>query len=441
MENSQLLFQDLSPHVKKNAPSGFEPLAYKLSPQSFEEYIGQDHILKPGKALRQLIETDTLTSLILWGPPGCGKTGLSRLISKKTKANYLALNAVTAKIGDIKNCVEKAKKNQLNGQKTLLFIDEIHRFNKVQQDALLPEVENGRLILIGATTENPFFSVIPALISRTQIFELFPLTHDELAHLVTNILKTPHLTISLTEETKQTIILHAKGDARKLINLLETLEKIYPNQIIEPNQLENMILSTGISHNDDAHYDLISAYIKSMRGSDPDAALYWLARLLKGGEDPLFIIRRMIIFASEDIGNADPQALPLTTSLIQAAQFIGMPEIRINLAQVTTYLASAPKSNASYEAIEKTLKHIDNGHVYAVPNHLKDATYTGAKKMGYGAHYDYPHLYTNAVSAQTYLPELCSFYAPKESGEETVIKKRLAWLNQQKEKKRNPDAQ
>lgn len=438
MANSPFLFDELNTPEPKKTKTEFEPLAYKLSPKTFDDYVGQTHVLALGKPLRQLIETDKLTSIILWGPPGSGKTGLSRLISKKTQANYIALNAVTAKISDIKDAVENATRAQERGKKTILFIDEIHRFNKTQQDALLPEVENGRLTLIGATTENPFFSVIPALISRTQIFELYPLSNEELLQILNNTIATSFVSIDFTDTAKNMLINHVNGDARKLITLIETLERIAANTTVEPETLQELLKTKGVSHNEDSHYDIISAFIKSMRGSDPDAALYWLARLLKGGEDPLFIIRRMIVFASEDIGNADPQALPLTTSLLQAAQFIGMPEIRINLSQVTIYLACAPKSKASYNAIQKALQHVDSGKIYTVPDYLKDSHYAGAKKMGYGNTYDDPHQYPHAISAQTYTPEPCFFYMPKESGEETVIKKRLAWINQLKEAKRNP---
>ena len=342
------------------------PLAFKLSPKTFDDYLGQEHLLAPDKPLRKLIESDKLISIILWGPPGCGKTGLSRLISQKTNANYIALNAVTAKISDIKDSIEAAKTaRQFHNKRTLLFIDEIHRFNKTQQDALLPEVENGLLTLIGATTENPFFSVIPALISRCQLFELKPLTET---HLKTLIQKT---TIPIEPEAQIQLIHHASGDARKLLNLIETLQASSDTSITT-SDIEALTQVKGIAHNETTRYDIISAFIKSMRASNEDDAIYWLARLITSNEDPAFIARRLIVFASEDIGNADPQALPLATALIQAVQNIGMPEIRINLSQVTSYMAKAPKSRTNYTAINSALAAIHTGDIRQVPDHLKN---------------------------------------------------------------------
>ncbi|MFC1770727.1 replication-associated recombination protein A [Candidatus Margulisiibacteriota bacterium] len=388
------------------------PLAYQMAPMDFEEFVGQEHILGKDKPLRSLIEQDKLISLILWGPPGCGKTSLSRLISRLTKSEYSGINAVTAKVADLKQAIEQAKVTKQKGQKTILFIDEIHRFNKLQQDALLPEVENGLITMIGATTENPFFSVIPGLISRSQVFELYPLERADLEKILGSTLSKLNSikNYSLDNQAKEFLVNEARGDARRLINMIEAGFNLvsHDNHMITRDRLELLAQTKGTVYNEDSHYDLISAFIKSMRGSDPDAAIYWLARMLKGGEDPEFIARRMIIFASEDIGNADPQALVLATSLLEAVRFIGMPEIQINLAHVTTYLATAPKSNASYMAIKKANLLIDEGVIYNVPKHLRSSTYQGKKQLGLGKGYVYSHDYPDAE--QQFLPKKHTFY-------------------------------
>jgi putative ATPase len=406
------------------------PLAYKLSPTSFDEYVGQQHLIGEGKPLRNCIEQDKIHSMILWGPPGCGKTALSRLIAKHSKAKYQSLNAVTAKVVDIRTTVEQAKITQTQGLKTILFIDEIHRLNKAQQDALLPDVESGLITFIGATTENPFFSVIPALISRSQVYELKPLEADDLEQLIIRALDT--LQLKIESDAQTAIIALSQGDARKLINLIEIVaENLNDSDTISKSTIDALMHSKGTIFNTDAHYDLASAFIKSMRASDPDASIYWLARMLKGGEDPEFIARRMIIFASEDIGNADPQALILATSLLQAVKFIGLPEVQINLAQGVTYLATAPKSNASYIAIKKASAMIDQGQIYAVPDQLKDAHYGGAKKMGYGKGYQYPHDFPYGISPSGVAsPIKEEIYTPKDIGYEKNIKKRLEFIRQ-----------
>lgn len=432
------------PDSRKTPPEPGEgaPLAFHMAPRTFDDFVGQEHILGEGKPLRRLIENDQLFSIILWGPPGCGKTALSRLISYRTKAAYIALNAVTAKIADIKDAIDTARAEQRRGRKTILFLDEIHRFNKAQQDALLPEVESGLLTLIGATTENPFFSVIPALISRSQVFEFKPLESKDLLMLIDRFYsretEAGNRGPALTEDAKEYLVRYSGGDARKLFNLLEMALKS-STQTITKDHMESLTQVKGTTYDEDDHYDIISAFIKSMRGSDPDAAVYWLARMLKGGEDPEFIARRLIIFASEDVGNADPQALILAVALLEAVKFIGMPEIRINLSHVTTYLACAPKSNASYAAINRAFAAIDNGTLFAVPNHLRDSHYKGAKRMGFGKGYKYPHDYPPyAITDQDYLPESRTFYEPKDIGYEKQLKKRLEFIRSMKQSKGAP---
>ncbi len=427
------LFDDLEDtgHLEHGASNGSSaskaPLAYELAPTDFEELVGQPHILSPGNPLRELIESDRLGSIILWGPPGCGKTSLSRLISKKTKAHYIAINAVTANLADIKSAIQTAKLNAKQSIKTILFIDEIHRFNKVQQDALLPEVEKGILILIGATTENPYFSVIPSLLSRVQVYELKPLEPEDLMQILEHALQKRHKTVPLEieKEAKDALVTQSRGDARRLLNSVELLINTWNGKTPITKAQVMGIQEKGIPHSDDSHYDIISALIKSMRASDPNAAVYWLARLIKGGEDPAFIARRLVIFASEDIGNADPAALPFAVSVMQAVQFIGMPEAQLNLSHGVTYLASAPKSNASYLALNKALKAIDAGAWFPVPQFLKDSHYKGARKMGHGAGYQYPHEFPEAITGQAYLPEPLSFYEPTEYGHEKAIKERM----------------
>ena len=350
-------------------PLPHSPLAYRLAPSTFDDYVGQAHLLSEGQPLRILIEKDRIPSLILWGPPGCGKTSLSRLIATLSKADYIALNAVHAKVADIKTVIDKALKHS---KRTLVFIDEIHRFSKLQQDALLPDVENGTLTLVGATTENPYFSVIPGRLSRTQVFELYPLEESDLKCLLDKTCRT--LSVKLTSEAENLLLSFAKGDARKLITLLETAASALPSDDvpISASFLESLTQSRGVGLDSNAHYDWISALIKSMRASQPKEAIYWLARLLKGGEDPRFIARRLVIFSSEDIGTADSVALPLAMSAFNASEVIGAPEIHINLAHVVTYLAHAPKNRTAYDAIRHAFQQIDEGDIRAVPEHLRN---------------------------------------------------------------------
>lgn len=419
---------ELFPELANPHPE-FAPLAYQLSPKSLDEFVGQTHLIGPDKPLRRMIEQDQLVSMLLWGPPGCGKTSLSRLISQITSARYIALNAVTARISDIKEAVEQARYARQNHQRTIIFVDEIHRFNKTQQDALLPDVENGLLTLIGATTENPFFSVIPALVSRSQIFELKTLQTADLAILARRAVEKkshPDLQHVWTDDGIARIAQLAAGDARRVFNVVEMACLSLPKgTVIDGAALENLTLTPGAGYSEDDHYNFASALIKSIRGSDPDAAVYWLARMLAGGEQPEFIARRLIVLASEDVGNADPMGLLMATALLDAVRFIGMPEIRINLAQVVTYLACAPKSNAAYLAIDKAMHLIENGTLYPVPDYLKDAHYPGARKLGYGKGYTYAHDCPDGISTQPGITPPLTLYEPKPIGYEKQLVSRL----------------
>ncbi len=427
------------------------PLAARLRPRTLDEYIGQSHILGEGKLLRRAIEADRVQSLILYGPPGTGKTTLARVIAGSTKTYFTDLNAVTSGVNDIRNVVQEAKsKLDMYGQRTTLFIDEIHRFNKAQQDALLPYVEDGTIILIGATTENPFFEVNAALLSRSQIFQLNPLTGEELRQIVDMAITDRdrgfgNLSIHFNEDAIKHLLRFSEGDARRLLNALELAIITTPPETNGDIHITLQIAVESIQRravrydkSGDNHYDTISAFIKSIRGSDPDAAIYWLARMIDAGEDPKFIARRLVIHASEDVGNADPVALQVAIAAFQAVEFVGLPEARLSLAQATTYLASAPKSNASYNAINGALDYVrQHGHG-DVPAHLKDSSYKGASKLGHGVGYLYPHSYPGAYVEQRYLPVGVEqrFYEPVNRGYEKTIK---AYLDLIRSKKREGD--
>jgi len=428
---------------------GLQPLAARLRPRNLDEVLGQSHILAPGKLLRRAIEADRVSSLIFYGPPGTGKTTLAKVIARTTKMHFAELNAVTAGVADIRKIVDEAKDRLvMNQQRTTLFIDEIHRFNKSQQDALLPYVEDGTITLIGATTENPFFEVNAALLSRSQIFQLYSLTEEELKQVVQRAITDREnglgeLDVQLTDEACDHLVRYAEGDARRLLNALELAAVTTP-----PNENGTILITLDVAvesiqrravrydKSGDNHYDTISAFIKSIRGSDPDAALYWLARMIDAGEDPKFIARRLVILASEDIGNADPQAVTVAVSCLQALDFVGMPEGRIPLAQATTYLATAPKSNAAYLGINEALEVIQKDGHKPVPMHLRDRSYKGAAKLGHGEGYLYPHNYPGGYVAQQYLPDGVShsFYRPKNIGYEQEIAQR------QHERKKTPRA-
>lgn len=399
--------------LQKNAP-----LAQRMRPQTLDEILGQTHIIGPGKLLRRAIETDKLSSLIFWGSPGCGKTTIASVIANVTNKFYASLNAVTDGVADLRKITAQAEENlSLYGKQTILFIDEIHRFHKGQQDALLPWVEKGLLVLIGATTQNPYFSLNPALLSRSMIFELQPLQKEDIAQILqrscTDVKRgLGAYKLEITPEAIDHLCNCCQGDARIALNGLElAVLSSRPDErgvrVIDLPVVEESIQRPAVIYDNtgDEHYDIISAFIKSMRGSDPDATIYYLARMLDAGEDPLFIARRIVIQAAEDVGLADPQALQIAQSAAAALQFIGMPEGRIILAEAALYVAKAPKSNSAYLSIDKALGQVRAGKIGPVPNHLKDSHYAGAQKLGHGVGYQYPHDAPGGWLPQQYLPD------------------------------------
>lgn len=394
-----------------------KPLAFRMSPKTLEDYVGQEHILGKDKILYRTIKADRLSSIILWGPPGCGKTSLARVISNTTKYKFTKINAVTAGIGDIKNAIEEAKNTFLNPTgRCILFIDEIHRFNKLQQDALLPYVENGTVILIGATTENPYFEVNKALISRSMIFKLNPLTVQNVYDVLKKSLISEEglgsYKINIEDETLMKIAETSNGDVRTALNGLEVAvlsTKMDEYGVINiTNEIAKECVQTRkavFDKNGDSHYDNISAFIKSMRGSDPDATLFYLARAINAGEDPVFIARRIVIAAAEDVGMANPNALVVATSAMQSITMIGMPESRIILAEAAVYVATSPKSNAAYLGIDKALADVTTKDTGTIPMHIRNAPAEGMKNEGYGVGYKYPHDYPMHQVEQQYLPD------------------------------------
>ena len=394
-----------------------QPLAYRMKPKTLEDYVGQEHILGKDKILYRTIQADRLSSIILWGPPGCGKTSLAKVISNTTKYKFTKINAVTAGIGDIKNAIEEAKNAFLNPTgKCILFIDEIHRFNKLQQDALLPYVENGTVILIGATTENPYFEVNKALISRSMVFKLNPLTTSDIYKVLKRALISENglknYNIKIEDETLEKIAEVSNGDVRTALNGLEiavlTTQMDKDGYINITNEIAADCVQSRKAIFDkkgDSHYDNISAFIKSMRGSDPDATIFYLARAIQGGEDPVFIARRIVIAAAEDVGMANPNALVVATSAMQAVNMVGMPEARIILSEAATYVATSPKSNATYLGINRALDDVENKNTGTIPMHIRNAPAEGMEKEGYGVGYKYPHDYEGHWVEQQYLPD------------------------------------
>jgi len=412
-----------------------------MRPRSLKEFVGQEHILGEGKLLKRAIDADRITSLVLYGPPGTGKTTLAHVIANVTKAYFHEINAVVSNVQELKDAIKAAKERERSSaKKTILFIDEIHRFNKAQQDVLMPDVESGNPVLIGATTHNPFFSLVSPLISRSIVFELKKLSKENIIQILKAGVKDKerglgNMNIKIDQKALEFLAESSDGDARIALNALEVgavTTKPAKDGVIDFNLevAEESIQKKAVVYDkdEDGHYDTISAFIKSMRGSDPDAALYWLAKMLYAGEDPRFIARRIVICAAEDVGNADPQALVVANAAFQISEFVGMPEARIPLAQAVCYIACAPKSNAAYMGIDKALKDVEEGRTMEVPTHLKGTGYSGAKKLGHGEGYKYAHDYKGHYVDQEYIPEKKIYYEPTDIGYEKKIKEYLDTL-------------
>lgn len=431
---------DLFDHAMQESMLNESPLADRMRPQTLDEIVGQDHIIGEGRLLRRAIQADRLfSSIILYGPPGTGKTTLARVISNLTKAHFESLSAVLAGVGDLRTVIAEAiERRRLYQRRTILFIDEVHRWNKSQQDALLPHVETGLVTLIGATTQNPYFDVIKALVSRSRIFEMYALSEEDIQKILTRALQDPEhgygkLDIALDREAMAHLARMAAGDARNALNALElAVETTLPGQdgkihiTLEVAQESIQKRAVYYDKNDDAHYDTISAFIKSVRGSDPDAALYWLAKMLYAGEDPRFILRRLIILAGEDIGLADPMGLVVANAAAQAFEYIGLPEGIFPITEATLYLATAPKSNSAL-AYHAALAEIEENGAGPVPVHLMDAS-RDAKGLGHGQGYDYPHNHEGHWTPQQYLPAAVvgkTFYSPSDQGYEAQVKDRV----------------
>ncbi len=435
---------------EETKPFAQQPLAARMRPRNLDEFAGQKHILAPGQLLRRAIEADRIQSLIFYGPPGTGKTSLAQIIARHTRSKFERLSGVESNVADMRRVLAAAGNRLENtGQSTILFIDEIHRFNKGQQDILLPDVESGVVRLIGATTHNPFFFVNSPLVSRSQIFELQPLTEEDLLELLRRALAEPerglgHVKIKADDDALRHLAKVADGDARKALNSLEiaaltTAPDAAGVILIDLSAAEQCIQKKAIVYDadGDAHYDTISAFIKSMRGGDVDAALYWLAKMIHAGEDPRFITRRILICAAEDVGLADPMALLLAGAAHQAAEFVGWPEARIPIAEATIYIATASKSNSAIVAIDAALADVRSGRTLAVPQSLRGANYSGAQRLGHGEGYQYAHNFPGHFVAQDYLGAVRRYYEPTDQGSEKKIRERLEKWRQQIEALRN----
>ncbi len=438
MERQDLFGPQRERHLQREAP-----LAARMRPRTLEEFLGQQEIVGPGRLLRRAIETDRVPSMILFGPAGSGKTTLARIVAAGTSHHFEQLSAVAAGVADVRRIMEEARERLgLHGKRTIVFIDEIHRFNRAQQDALLPAVEDGTVVLIGSTTENPFFALNAALLSRCRLFRLDRLSDDDVRTILDRALEDAErglgrLRVELDAEAREHLVRVAAGDARSALNALELAVKAtvpddegvyHITQAAAADAVQRRVLRYDRAG--DEHYDVLSAYIKSLRGSDPDAAVYWMARMLEAGEDPRAVARRLVVAASEDVGNADPRALLVAVAAAQAVEFVGLPEAQIPLAQATIYVAAAPKSNACYLALERAREDVRELDNPAVPPHLRDASYRGAERLGHGRGYRYPHEYPGHHVAQVYLPPglRTPYYVPTEQGEEARLGRRLREL-------------
>ena len=430
---------DLFDQTNETPDLSRRPLAFRMRPQTIEDILGQDHILGPGKLLRRAIEADRLNSVILYGPPGSGKTSLAEVIARATRRHFERTSGVIANVAVLRDLIRQAEARQrADDTDTILFIDEIHRFNKAQQDVLLPHVEAGTVILIGATTHNPMFFINSPLTSRSLIFQLRPLSEEAIGALIERALNDPRGLADVGADVAPDAVAHlaavCEGDARRALNALEVAVLTTPRGADGGPRITRAIIEESVQkkavvydHDEDGHYDTISAFIKSVRGSDPHAAVYWMAKMLHAGEDPRFIARRLVILASEDIGNADPRGLTLAVSAMHAVEFVGMPEARIILSQATTYLATAPKSNAAYLAVSKALEDVENGRTLAVPEHLKNVhVRTNGDEKAEEASYVYPHDYAGHFVEQAYAPTTTVYYEPTDQGYEAMIRQRMA---------------
>ena len=410
------------------------PLAERLRPKNLEEVIGQDHLTGPGGPLRRALERGRIGAVVLWGPPGTGKTTLARVLAAEIEGEFVPLSAVTSGVKEVRAALDSARERiKYEGRGTILFVDEVHRFNKTQQDALLPALEEGLVDFVGATTENPSFEITAPLLSRSHVLRLLPLSEEDLTALLDR--GRGALKAEVSPEARTYLLRLSSGDGRRLLNALEAAALAASGQV-EVRDVEGVVGEKALKYGREEHYDVVSAFIKSVRGGDPDAALHYLARMIEVGEDPMFIARRLVILASEDVGNADPHGLPLAVAAAQAVQLVGMPEGRIPLAQIATYLASAPKSNASYAAVGRALEDVQRGPVPEVPMHLRNATTGLMKNEGYGAGYRYAHSDDPEGMNDLYLPEELAgrvYYEPSESGAEKGIKERLdRWRSERK---------
>lgn len=427
------------------------PLAVRMRPRTPEEFVGQQHFFGPGKLLRRMVDADRLQSAVFYGPPGTGKTSLAEVIAGRLSAHFETLNAANVGVKEVREVLERARSRLVTTKRrTVLFLDEVHRFNRAQQDVLLPDVENGVIILIGATTENPFFALNAPLVSRSQIFRFEPLSEEEIRIILRRAIEDEQrglgrYELNVTDDALEHWATISDGDARRALSALEVaVHSQVPDRDTQPEEGGRIVVTLAVAEESiqrkaiqydatgDEHYDAASAFIKSMRGSDPDAAVYWLARMLEAGEDPRFIARRIVICAAEDVGNADPAALMVAVSAMQATEFVGLPECQIPLAQAVTYIAAAPKSNAAYKAIAAAREDVRENRTLPVPKHLRDSHYRGAKRLGHGEDYKYAHDYEGGFVPQEYLGVDATYYEPTDHGREARIKKRLDELRRRR---------